>query len=165
MLNKMKFAAAATILAASMGSTSAFAATQTANAQAEIISAVELSTVADLNMGVVAAGAAGGTVTLNASTGARTCSAALTCVGTATRGSFQVTNATNGYTVNLSVSASTNLTGAGAPMTLTLTPSATSIVFNSAALETVYVGGSLAVGANQTAGVYSGTYSVTANYN
>ncbi len=164
MLNKIKFAIAGSVISAAMLSNAAFAATETASAEAEIIAAVELSPVTDLDMGLVAVGAAGGNVTLDATSGTRTCSAALTCVGTADRGSFQVTNASDGLVIDITVDASTTLTGAGAPMALTLTPSATSITFDSAALETVFVGGDLAVGASQTAGVYTGTYNVSAEY-
>lgn len=164
MLNKFKTIVGASVIAVAMMSNAAHAATETASAEAEIIAAVELSPVADLDMGLVAVGAAGGTVNLDEVSGTRVCSAALTCVGTSARGSFQVTNAADGLVVDLTVDASTTLTGAGAPMNLTLVPSATSITFDSSALETVFVGGELTVGAAQTAGVYTGTYSVSAEY-
>ena len=164
MLNKFKTAIAVSVVATAMMSSAAHAATETASAEAEIIAAVELSAVSALDIGLVAVGANGGTVTLDETSGNRTCSVDLTCVGGSTRGSFQVTNAADGLVVDLTVDASTVLTGAGDDMTLTLTPSATSITFDSAALETVFVGGELAVNAAQAAGVYSGTYSVSAEY-
>jgi len=164
MLNKFKTVLAASVLASAMFSGAAHAATETASAEAEIIVAVELSAVSALDMGLVAVGANGGTVTLDETSGARTCSADLTCVGGSTRGSFQVTNADDGSLVDITVDASTVLTGAGADMTLTLTPSATSITFDAAALETIFVGGDLAVNAAQAAGVYTGTYNVSADY-
>lgn len=164
MLNKFKTVIGASVIAAAMMSNAAHAATETASAEAEIIAAVELSPVSELDLGLVAVGAAGGTVLLDEVSGTRTCSAALTCVGGSARGSFQVTNAADGLVVDLTVDPSTTLTGAGADMLLTLTPSATSITFDSANLETVFVGGELAVGASQAAGVYTGTYSVSADY-
>ncbi len=164
MLNKFKTALGASFIAAAMMTNSAHAATETASAEAEIIVAVELSPVADLDLGLVAVGAAGGTVDLDEASGTRTCSAALTCVGGSTRGSFQVTNAADGFVIDINVDASTTLTGTGADMLLTLRPSATTITFDASSLETVFVGGELAVGASQAAGVYTGTYSVSANY-
>jgi len=164
MLNKFKTVIGASVISLAMMSNAAHAATETASAEAEIIAAVELSAVTDLDMGLVAVGAAGGTVTLDEASGNRTCSVDLTCVGTAARGSFQVTNAADGLIVDITVDASTTLTGAGAPMNLSLTPSTTAITFDSTALETVFVGGELTVGASQAAGVYTGTYSVSADY-
>ncbi len=164
MLNKLKTAIAGSVVAAAMVSNAAYAETEVASAEAEIIAAVELTLVDSLDLGLIAVGAAGGTVNLDEANGTRTCSTELTCVGGSTRGSFQVTNAADGLTVDLTVDASTTLTGAGAPMNLALTPSATSIVFDAANIETVFVGGVLTVGASQTAGVYSGNYNVTAEY-
>ncbi|MEP7348473.1 MAG: DUF4402 domain-containing protein [Sphingorhabdus sp.] len=164
MLNKSKVALLGAFAAAAMVSTGANAATQSATAEVDILAPVVLSPVTTLDLGVVAVGAVAGTVTLPNSSDTRTCSASLTCVGTAARGSFQVTSATNGYVIAITVPASTSLTGAGAPMALTLSPSAASITFNSAALQTIYVGGTLSVGASQTAGTYTGTYNVSADY-
>jgi hypothetical protein len=45
-----------------------------------------------------------------------------------------------------------------------LTLSNSSILFNSASLQTVYVGGTISLGANQTAGTYVGSFDVTAEY-
>lgn len=164
MLNKFKTAIAGSVIAVAMLSNAAHAETEIASAEAEIIAAVELTLIDELDLGLIAVGAAGGTVTLDEASGTRTCSAALTCVGGSTLGSFQVTNASDGLTVDLTVDATTTLTGAGAPMSLALAPSANSIVFDAANLETVFVGGVLTVGASQTAGVYSGNYNVTAEY-
>jgi Mat/Ecp fimbriae major subunit len=164
MLNKSKLAIAGAIIAAGMASTGANAATQTATAKVEILAPVVLSPVTTLDLGVVAVGATGGTVALPNTSNTRTCSATLTCVGTAARGSFQVTSATNGYVIAITVPASTSLTGVGSPMAMTLSPSATSITFNSASLQTIYVGGTLTVGNNQAAGTYTGTYNVSADY-
>lgn len=164
MLNKFKAMIGASVITVAMMSNAAHAETATATANAEILAAVELSPIADLDMGLVAVGAQAGTVTLEAS-GTRTCSAELTCVGTATPGSFQVTNATDGFVIDITVDATTTLSGTGGDdMTLTLNPDATSITFDSAALQTISVGGILAVNASQGAGVYTGTYNVSADY-
>jgi Mat/Ecp fimbriae major subunit len=165
MLNKMKFAVAASIAAVAMVSGAANAATQTATAEAEILTAVELSSVSNLDFGLIVAGATGGTVTLPVTSDTRTCGT-LTCVGTASRGSFQVTNATDGQVVQLSVpTTGVELTGPGTAMPVALSLSNASITFDAAALQTVYIGGALTVGDGQTAGQYSTTFNVTANYN
>jgi Mat/Ecp fimbriae major subunit len=162
MLNKSKVALLGAFAAAAMVSTGANAATQTATAEVDILAPVTLSQTAGLDFGIVAAGAASGTVTLPTGSNTRTCSVGLACVGTASRGVFSVT-AVDTYVVNITVDASTVLTGAGTDMNLTLNPGITSIVANGAA-QTFYVGGTLTVGAAQAAGTYTGTYDVSANY-
>jgi hypothetical protein len=163
MLNKSKVALLGAFAAAAMVSTGANAATQTATAEVDIISAVTLAQNDGLDFGVVASSAAAGTVTLPTASNTRTCSAQVTCVGTALRGRFTVSGATSGYVVAITVPASTSLTGAGAAMNVALSPSLTS--FTSAGVDQVfYVGGTLSVGANQVAGTYTGTYNVSADY-
>lgn len=162
MLNKSKIALIGAIAAAGMISSAANAATVSATARVDILAPVTLVQTAGLDFGVVASGVAAGTVTLPNSSNVRTCSVGLACVGTAQRGTFNVTGAAT-YTVAIAVAASTTLTGAGAPMALTLNPSATSVVATGAA-QTFFVGGTLTVGAAQTAGTYTGTYNVSADY-
>jgi Mat/Ecp fimbriae major subunit len=163
MLNKSKIALIGAIAAAGMVSTGANAATQTATAEVDIIAAVTLTQDLGLDLGVVASSAAAGTVTLPTGSNTRTCSASVTCVGTAQRGQFTVSGATTGYNVGITVPTSTSLTGAGAPMNLTLVPSITG--FTSTGAPVVFhVGGTLSVGANQVAGTYTGTYNVSADY-
>ena len=162
MLNKIKIALASTAVAAAMLSSGAQAATATGTAKVEILVPVELSTITDMDFGLVAAGASSGVVTLPVGSNTRAC-VNVTCIGTASRGSFQVTNASNGQVIQLSATNAT-LTGPGANMAVTTVLSASSVTFNSASLETVNVGGSLAVGTNQAAGSYTGTFTVTAQY-
>jgi Mat/Ecp fimbriae major subunit len=163
MLNKFKMALAGSVMAAAMLSSGAHAATATGTAKVEILVPVQLSTVADLDFGLVAASGAAGTVTLPVTSNTRSCSANVVCVGTASRGSFQVTNASNGQVIQLSATNAT-LTGPGTSMVVTTALSNASITFNSASLQTVNVGGTLAVGVNQAAGNYTGSFTVTAQY-
>ena len=161
MLNK-KIALLGAAVAA-LASTGANAATQTATAEVDIIAAVTLTQDLGLDFGVVASSAAAGTVTLPTGSNTRTCSASVTCVGTAQRGQFTVSNATTGYNVAITVPASTSLTGPGAAMNLALVPSITG--FTSTGVAVVFnVGGTLSVGASQVAGTYTGTYNVSADY-
>lgn len=163
MLNKSKIALMGMVAVAAMASTGAHAATQTATAEVDIIAAVQLAQNDGLDFGVVASSAAAGTVSLPTTSNTRTCSASVTCVGTAMRGRFTVSNAATGYTVAITVPASTTLTSGGNSMNLTLAPSMASFVSTGAAQE-FFVGGTLSVGANQAAGTYTGTYNVSADY-
>jgi Mat/Ecp fimbriae major subunit len=163
MLNKMKIVLAGAAAVAAMSSSAAFADTESATATVQILGAVELTKFADLDLGTVASGAATGTVALPTSSNTRTCTG-VTCVGTASRARFQVTAATDGYVIDVTHSPTATLTGPGASMSLALASSASSITFDSALLEDIFVGGTLTVGANQVAGTYNGTFSVTAEY-
>ena len=160
MLNKKIALLGAAAIA--MVSTGANAATTSATAEVDILAPVTLSQTATLDFGVVAAAAAAGTVQLPNNSDTRICSVGLACVGLANRGAFSVTGA-NTYTVVVTVDASTTLTGGGAPMTLNLDPSVSTLVATGAA-QTFHVGGTLTVGAGQAAGTYSGTYNVSADY-
>ncbi len=165
MLNKIKFAVAGAVIAAAMASNAAYAATATGTATVEIVTPVVLSSVTELNFGLVAADATNaGTVTIG--TGADTQSlSTVKGFGGSSRGSFQVTAAAADAVVELGLTdASILLTGTGTDMTANLTLSKSSITFDSAALETVYVGGTLDVGAAQAMGTYTGSFEVTADY-
>ena len=148
--------------AVAMISTGANAATISATAEVDILAPVTLTQTAGLDFGVVAAGAAAGTVTLTPASDLRTCSAGLACVGAANRGAFSVVGA-SGYTVIITVAPTTTLTGPGAAMSLSLAGSTPSVIA-SGLPQNFWVGGTLAVGAAQNAGTYLGTYSVSADY-
>jgi Mat/Ecp fimbriae major subunit len=165
MLNKMKIILAGAAAVAAMSSSAAFADTENATATAQILGAVNLQKFADMDLGTIAASAASGTVVLPTSSNTRTCTG-VTCVGTATRARFQVVAATNTYVIDITHSPTATLTGpaGSADMPLTLSASTNAITFDSAALEDIFVGGTLTVGANQAAGTYNGSFSVTAEY-
>ena len=163
MLNKMKFLLVGAAAAAAMSSTAAYADTENATATVQIIGAVNLTKFADLDFGTIASAAAAGTVALPTASNTRTCTT-VTCVGTAARARFQVVAATNGYVIAISHSPTVSLTGPGAAMSATLASSAATITFNSASLQDIFVGGTLSVGANQAAGTYNGSFTVTADY-
>lgn len=163
MLNKSKIALMGAFAAAAMVSTGANAATQTANAEVDIIAAVQLAQGPGLDLGVVASSTVAGTVALPNSSNVRACSGGVTCVGAAQRGEFTVSGATSGYVVAITVAPSTTLTSGGNNMALTLSPSMTSFTSTGAA-QVFYVGGTLSVGANQAAGTYTGQYNVSADY-
>lgn len=163
MLNKTKFALLGVVAAAAMASTGAQAATQTASAEVDIVAAVQLAQNDGLDFGVVASSGTAGTVALPIGSNTRICSAGVTCVGTALRGRFTVSGATTGYVVAINVPASTTLNSGANNMLLSLVPSMTSFTAGAGPQE-FFVGGSLAVGANQAAGTYTGSYNVSADY-
>lgn len=165
MINKMKLALAGAIVATGMVSNAAYAATEQADATVQVLAAVQLSAVTDLNFGVVAASAAGGTVSLAAASGATPSATGVIAISGGAPASFQVTQATNGELIDLTVGNAAALTGPGAPIALSgLALSNASITFNSASLQTVYVGGTISLNPNQVAGTYTGTFDVTAEY-
>jgi hypothetical protein len=155
------------------GSGSAIAASAVATSTSTVVTPINITKSADLAFGSFAAGAAPGTVTVTPG-GARTAGGGVTAVAsTATAAKFDVTGlAGMGYSID--VAATTLSDGSGNSMTLTpisdLTASAsTANTVTTGTLtggaQSIYVGGVLAVAANQAAGTYSGSVTTTVNYN
>lgn len=130
---------------------------------ATILTPISISKQADLAFGeVYPDGTLAGTVTVDF-TGGRTFSggaAAGTASGAA--GSFTVSGET-GSTYVLTIPATVNLTGPGTDMTVSLNDNASGDL--SLGSDTFQIGGVLNVGANQTSGAYSASFTVTVNYN
>ncbi len=151
--------------------TGAFAqATQSATANATIIEAMSIEWVAHLNFGIIAAGATGSSNVTVAADGTASISQdnnAVLLGGTVNAAQFLVRGATGyGYTIGIDDDTITiDDAGTGMPMALTLTLDSTTGTADLTTGTTHYVGGTLAVPAGQVAGDYSGTFSVTANYN
>ena len=129
----------------------------------------------DLDFGTLVSGTTGGTVTINAVTGARTTSGGTTPVGAGfQRAQFQGTGGILLITVSGSTSVTLTRAGGGAtPMTATLVRAASTSGGGIALLgstllpsgvQTYYIGGTLTVPANQPEGDYSGTFTLTVNY-
>ena len=142
------------------------AATATANSSVTIIAPVTVTKTADLVFGSVAPSASAGTVVMSAA-GSRTgTNVTLSSTTTGNAAAFNLTgNANSTFAVTLP--SSTTLTGPGTSMTVnafTSNPSGTG-TFNGSGTATLTVGATLAVGANQAAGSYTGTFSVTVDYN
>ncbi len=161
-------AVAASVAAAAMLSAgSAHAASATADARAEILSAVtvQVQNGSVLDFGQIAASTSPSTVTIDAQTGL-TCGSTLVCVGTNSAVFFDVTG-TPGVAVAVTVpsTATTLSNGAGGTMTLNnFNQYAPSYTLDTAGELSFAVGGVLNVGANQAAGVYTGTFNVTVDY-
>lgn len=140
------------------------AADATANASAEIQQAIVITENTAMDFATIVADPAGDTVTLTpiggiSSTGASTFS------GTPAAGDFSVTG-TPSAAVTISYSAGDTLTGPGAAMPLgTFVHNAGgSPAFSGAGALAFNVGANLTVGAAQTGGSYTGTYTLTVDY-
>lgn len=144
----------------------AYAASATGNATATVIAPIAIANTADLAFGKFAA-STGGTVVMDPA-GARTATGAVV-LSTVTPGgaaSFDVTGDNNAtYAITLpgtaSITSGVNTMSVG---TFTSTPSATGTL-SAAGAQTVTVGGTLTVASAQVAGAYTGTFSVTVEYN
>lgn len=161
--------AAAGLAIASLGiASSASAVTDTANAEAEILAALTL-TVEPLDnlldFGLIADNGAGGTVDVPPGSNVPSCAGGLVCSGTGASPNFDLVGEP-GLSVGISFTDSTpDLTSGLNSMTYALSSSANSLTLDGAGDGTFDVGGTLTVGANQPAGVYTGTFEVVAIYN
>ena len=139
------------------------AAATTGNATATIIIPIAIANTTDLAFGSVVSSGSADTVIVSPA-GARTCGGTLTCTNTVTAGAFDVTGGT-GETYTISLPASATVTSGGDTMTVDTfvsTPTPTGTLTGGA--ETLLVGATLQVSASQANGSYTGTYSVTVNY-
>ena len=152
----------------------AMAANQPGTATSVVVRPNTLVKVDDLDFGTLAAGTAAGTVTVNAVTGARSTTGGVTTVGAdSQRAVFQGTGGILLITVSGDTSVTLTRAGGGPTMTASLVRAATTSGGGIALLgstllpsgvQTYYIGGTLNVGANQPAGDYSGTFTLTVNY-
>ena len=134
------------------------------NATATIIAPIAIANTTDLAFANVVASGDADTVVVSPA-GGRTCGGFLTCAGTVSAGAFAVTGG-SGATYAITLPASTTVTFGANNMTVsafTSTPSGTGTLTGGA--ETVSVGATIQVGASQAQGSYTGTYSVTVEYN
>lgn len=152
----------------SLSATTAQAATTaTANASADVVTAISITTAADLYFGKVVAGASLGTVVM--STGGVRSATGGVVLGNASgaaAASFSVTGE-NSATYSITLPSSITVTAGANNMTVdtfTSNPSGTGTL-SGAGAQTVAVGATLRVAANQASGSYTGTFDVTVAYN
>lgn len=142
------------------------AASATGNATATVIAPIAIANTADLAFGKFAASTGGTVVMSPAGTRTATGAVVLSTVTPGTAASFNVTGDNNAtYAITLpgtaSITSGVNTMSVG---TFTSTPSATGTL-SAAGAQTVTVGGTLTVASAQVAGAYTGTFSVTVEYN
>lgn len=142
------------------------AASDSATASATIAAAVTVTKVSDLEFGLISPTGTAGTVTVS-NTGTRTGDAnvVLQAGNTPAQASFNVSGAAS-QAITVTIPASATLTGAGTDMVATLNQTeAGAQTLDGSGAFTVDVGASLAVGINQGAGAYTGSFDVTVVYN
>lgn len=161
--NLIKSAVAASVMAAAMvGASSAQAASGTGTATAKVLTPLTVTSTRDLAFGVIVPSTSANTVVLTAA-GARTCNVT-TCVGTPTSGQFNVTGtAAQVVTIAGDAGPFTLSSGTNSMTVSGLTVSAATATLT-AGTASFTVGGTLNVGANQAEGDYTGSYTVTVNY-
>jgi len=142
----------------------------TASSSATIIKPIKIVKNLDLTFGSIATSSAAGTVTISADAIANP-TAALGVALAPTTGTRQAAKFTisgeNGVNYGVTMPATTTLTRDGGPETMTVTLSknlATTGNTLGASDATLYVGGVLAVVANQASGVYNGEFAITVQY-
>ena len=175
--NNFRHAVLASVVALGVfGASNGFAAEATTTSTATVIEPIAITKSADLVFGSFAPGV-GGTVTVSTS-GARTASGTIlsTVNGTSSVAQFDVTGeGTSTYSIAWSGALLTNTTGIGAEtMVLTRTSDLTAGNITTgevatgaltAGAQSIYLGGTLTVGATQVAGVYTGSVTATVEYN
>lgn len=145
--------------------------TATATATATIVGPISITKTGDLNFGAVAPGATGGTLVLTPAGTTSVTSDVTTQGGTLSAATFTVSgdaNATYSITFpNASVSLSDGAAGTMTVDTFTSSPATTGTLDGTTGEQTLTVGGTLNVGAAQTAGTYTNTsdLQVTVGYN
>jgi spore coat protein U-like protein len=166
------FALGATVLSGS----AAAANTASATATATVVTPIAITKATDLAFGSIYPSATAGTVDVNtngtrsvtggvsAATGGVTPTAAkfdVTGQGSATYTIAYATGVTlTGPGTAMALTQISDLTGAGGAATLVATGA-----LNAGGTQSIYIGGSLAVGANQVAGAYTGNITATVVYN
>lgn len=163
MNNKLLVIVGATITSASIFSTAVFAASVGGTGKANVIAPMTIVKVQDLDFGDITENGSGGTVTLDEDTGNRTFTggATVSTGGTDQFGQYTLGGVMNKtYSINIPA---TTLTGPGTAMGVVFTNNATLTL--PAATETIEVGGTVTLGSSQTAGAYSGAYTITVDYN
>ena len=155
--------AAAAVIAG--GHATVLAATANFDATAEILEAITITANQNLAFANILPSATTADTVVISTAGARTCGAALTCTGTVSAASFDVTG-TDGATYAITLPGAANISSGGNDMQVngfTSSVGATGTLTGGA--ETFTVGGTLNVGINQAPGNYSGTFVMTVDYN
>ena len=142
-------------------------ATTDASGKALILIPLTLTKVDDLDFGTVIPSAASGTISIAPDGSGQSFTGGVTPVASvpAKRGLFAGAGAAN-QQVSIFLAPPASLSdGAGHSMPISLNVDSSSVMIDSTRAFFVGVGGTVTVGANQFEGVYSGTFTVLAQYN
>jgi hypothetical protein len=173
---KIALVSALAIGASAFSGGAAAANNASATATATVVTPIAITKANDLVFGSFYPGATTGTVDVNTN-GTRTVSGGVTSAGTGATpaaAKFDVTGGASA-TYTIAYAAGVTLTGPGAAMALTQISDLTGAggastlvaagALSAGGTQSIYIGGSLAVGINQVAGAYTGNITATVVYN
>ena len=166
-MKKVTFTSLAIVIALFTTGTAFAATSATANATANIVTAISITKSVDLQFGNIVSSVGASTVILSTA-GVRTGTAIMSTGGTgATAASFAVTgDAGSTYAITLPTTATLTTTPGAETMTVDSFGSNPSGVGTlTSGSQNLLVGATLHVGAGQVAGSYSGTFDVSVAYN
>jgi len=139
--------------------------TANATADAEIVAPIAVANTAPLSFGRLAAYHSASTVSVDASGNLTPSNPGMVIAGsTGSAAAFNVTGAV-GLAYTTSIPASVSLTGTGTPMSASLSKSGGAANLDASGADSFKVIGTLTVGADQTPGAYSGSFTVGVQYN
>lgn len=160
--------AAALVLPVLMLPTAAIAADASGAGEAIIVTPTSFFLVEDMSFGTIVPGPSAGSVTIDEISGNRTSAGGIVAMaGNAAQRARFVAGGTDGQTVDLSLGPLPTLddgNGNTMPVTSLVLDGPSTRVFGPSMAMDIYVGGTLGIGANQTPGLYSGTFTLTIEY-
>jgi Domain of unknown function (DUF4402) len=156
-------------IAALLVTSTAQAATQTGNSRARTVRPITINLTRDLDFGRLIIATTAGRATVNPRTDVRTRTGGVTLAPGGTPGAARfVVSGTPSRPVQVTLGTRPTLTRSGGTETMTMTAltmnGGVNRTLTAAGTLDLRVGGTLAVAANQVAGVYSGTFTVTVDY-
>lgn len=168
-MNKFKMTLAAAVVGLAALPMTAKADSTSATASATVAAPITVAKTTDLLFGTIAPTASAGTITMT-NAGAISADANTELLGGTTSAASFAVDGEASTAFSATVDASATLAGSGTAAGQSMTVTLTNDVPGSPTLDgsgdaTINVGGGLAVGANQVAGPYSGTFNVTVSYN
>jgi len=164
LISKNLAIATAAVVAASLASTSVYAADATGTASAVLKAPIGITAGAVMNFGNVSSGTAGGTAILTTADGLSVTGEVLALAGGHASGVFNVTGENaSAYSITLPASITLNGSVSGTMLVNGLGHSVAGTP-TIGTDDSFKVGGTLNVGASQPAGTYTNTYTVTVNY-
>ena len=143
------------------------AASKNANGKALILIPLKITKVNDLDFGTVVTSASSGTVTIAADGSGQSVTGGVTALASAPGARAQFAGAgTPNQQVDLFLAPPATIKdGLGNSMPISMNLENTSVIIDSTHAFFVGVGGTVTVGANQTDGLYTGTFTILAQYN
>ena len=164
---KMIIAAGLAVAVAAPASGTPVPAIKDAGGKALILVPLTLTKITDLDFGTVISSSSSGTVSIAADGSGQSVTGGVTPVSSATGARAQFAGAgTPNEEVNLFLAPPASLKdGNGNSLPISMNLESTSVVIDATRAFFVGVGGTVTVGANQPDGLYSGTFTVLAQYN